>query len=91
MRKAFDENSGSLMDSSLVISERQATSHLFAGAIGLFKNPTSHRASAISKTEDAIELVMFADYLLRLVDAPAPKVSSTIRRFSSTDLRRLFT
>ena len=82
MRKAFDENSGPLTDPSLVASERQATSHLFAGAIGLFKNPTSHRTAAISKPEDAVELVMFADYLLRLVEqrvaSPrAPKAESS--------------
>jgi uncharacterized protein (TIGR02391 family) len=81
MRKAFDENSGALTDMSLVPSERQATSHLFAGAIGLFKNPTSHRAAAIGKPEDAVELVMFADYLLRLVEqrtATRPPTSATI-------------
>lgn len=71
MRKAFDENSGPLTDTSLLASERQATSHLFAGAIGLFKNPTSHRTAAISRPEDAVALVMFADYLLRLVEQRA--------------------
>jgi uncharacterized protein (TIGR02391 family) len=68
MRKAFAENTGPLTDASLVLSEQQATGHLFAGAIGLFKNPTSHRAAAISRPEDAVQLVMFADYLLRLVE-----------------------
>jgi uncharacterized protein (TIGR02391 family) len=68
MRKAFAENVGPLTDTSLVVSEQQATSALFAGAIGLFKNPTSHRAAAISKPEDAVALVVFADYLLRFVE-----------------------
>jgi uncharacterized protein (TIGR02391 family) len=68
MRKAFAENVGPLTDTSLVISEQQATSNLFAGAIGLFKNPTSHRAAAINRAEDAVALVIFADYLLRLVE-----------------------
>jgi uncharacterized protein (TIGR02391 family) len=68
MRKAFATNSGPLTDTSAVVPEQEATSNLFAGAIGLFKNPTSHRAGTISKPEDAVALVMFADYLLRLVE-----------------------
>jgi uncharacterized protein (TIGR02391 family) len=71
MRKAFDVNNGALTDTSLVQSEKQAMSDLFAGAMGLFKNPTSHRSEAISKPEDAVDLVMFANYLLRLVDQRA--------------------
>jgi hypothetical protein len=39
--------------------------------IDLFKNPTSHRVGAISKLEDAVTLVMLADYLLRLVEERA--------------------
>jgi len=68
MRKAFAESVGPLTDATLVLGEQQATSHLFAGAIGLFKNPTSHRADAISKPQDAVALVMLADYLLRFVE-----------------------
>jgi uncharacterized protein (TIGR02391 family) len=68
MRKAFAPNSGPLTDASLVGAEQQATADLFAGAIGLFKNPTSHRADAVDKPEDAVALVMLADYLLRLVE-----------------------
>jgi len=68
MRKAFATGSGELTDASLVPAEQEATSNLFAGAIGLFKNPTSHRADAINMPEDAVALVMLADYLLRLVE-----------------------
>jgi uncharacterized protein (TIGR02391 family) len=71
MRKAFAVNSGPLTDSSSVNSEQEATSNLFAGAIGLFKNPTSHRTGAIDKPGDAVALVMLADYLLRLVEQRA--------------------
>jgi uncharacterized protein (TIGR02391 family) len=71
MRRAFAENTGQLTDTSLVLSEQQAMSHLFAGAMGLFKNPTSHRLAAVSKPEDAVSLVMFATYLLRLVEERA--------------------
>jgi uncharacterized protein (TIGR02391 family) len=68
MRAAFGTG-GPLADVSLVTSEQEATAHLFAGAIGLFKNPTSHRSGAVSKPEDVVALVMLADYLLRMVDA----------------------
>ena len=67
MRRAFGPNAP-LTDNSLPLAEQEATSHLFAGAIGLFKNPTSHRTAVIQRPEDAASLVMFADYLLRLVD-----------------------
>ncbi len=74
MRKAFSVQTGPLTDASLVASEQQAMSDLFAGAMGLFKNPTSHRLAAIDKPQDAVDLVMFANYLLRLVDQrAAPK------------------
>jgi uncharacterized protein (TIGR02391 family) len=76
MRKAFAPQSGALTDASLVSAEQQATADLFAGAIGLFKNPTSHRADAIDKPEDAVALVMFADYLLRLVERRGPPLSA---------------
>jgi len=49
---------GPLTDISLVASEQQATWNLLAGAIGLFKNPTSHRTAAIEKPEDAVALVI---------------------------------
>jgi uncharacterized protein (TIGR02391 family) len=78
MRKAFAPSSGALTDTSLVPAEQQATSDFFAGSIGLFKNPTSHRAAAINKPEDAVSLVMLADYLLRLVEQRAASGSSPL-------------
>ncbi len=71
MRKAFAKVTGPLTDTSLLEAEQEAMSNLFAGAIGLFKNPTSHRLAAIDKPQDAVDLVMLANYLLRLVDERA--------------------
>jgi len=68
MRKAFAVGSGPLCNRALVSSEQEAMSNLFAGSIGLFKNPTSHRTATVTSPEDAVSLVLLASYLLRLVD-----------------------
>jgi uncharacterized protein (TIGR02391 family) len=74
MRSAFATPDGPVTDTSLVAAEREAMSNLFAGAIGLFKNPTSHRLAAIERPQDAVDLVMLGNYLLRLVDQRSPTV-----------------
>jgi len=69
MRKAFDPIDGVLRDTSseVVDGEREAASHLFAGSIGLFRNPSGHRDVPIRKDE-AWELIVFASRLLKIVD-----------------------
>lgn len=68
MRRAFNKDNGSLTDATLPSSERQSIQDLFAGAMGTFKNPQSHRHVGIISPEEAAEMIMLASYLLRIVD-----------------------
>jgi uncharacterized protein (TIGR02391 family) len=68
MRAAFHVETGKLTDFATEKSERQARSDLFAGAIGSYKNPHSHRDVNIDEADEAIEIVHLANHLLRIVD-----------------------
>jgi uncharacterized protein (TIGR02391 family) len=67
MRNSFGEN-GKLVDSDLDSGERVGIMELFAGAIGTFKNPPSHRQVDYTDPIEASEVVLFADLLMRLLD-----------------------
>jgi len=69
-RKAFraDPPLGRLTDSAQLPAERQALSDLFAGALGLFKNPSSHRDVPWNEARDCAEAISLADLLLRIVE-----------------------
>lgn len=68
MIAAFNANEfGPLCDPSAESGERQAAMSLFAGAIGTFKNPASHRSVAFTDPIEVVEIVQLADLLLRIV------------------------
>lgn len=69
MRKAFDPKNGPLSDMTQPEGERESRAHLFAGAIGSFKNPVSHREVTIEDIRLAQEQAMLASHLLRIVDS----------------------
>jgi hypothetical protein len=65
MRDAFDPKNGPLRDKTLATAEQESMAHVYAGVIGLFKNPTSHRLNAFTGAEQAVSLVLFASSLIK--------------------------
>ena len=68
MRKALDPKNGPLTDMQSEDGEREARSALFAGAIGSYKNPHAHHDVRLDDAEEAIEIIMLANHLLRITD-----------------------
>ncbi len=67
MRKAFNPQTGKLANTHSLPAEKEAMSNLFSGAIGLFKNPVSHRDIEIITAEEASDYIKLANCLLKMV------------------------
>ncbi|TXN73442.1 TIGR02391 family protein [Methylobacterium sp. WL6] len=67
MRRAFNPEGGPLTDKSAPAAEQHARSALFAGAMGSYKNPQSHRKVDLDNPDETAEIIMLACHLLRIV------------------------
>lgn len=76
MRKAFSPKDGALRDPGAEGGEQQAIADLFAGAIGAYKNPASHRTVRFDDAMEAAEVIQLADLLLRIVQRADTRLHS---------------
>ena len=77
MRDSFNPETGRLADPALDSGERVGLMELFAGSIGTFKNPPSHRQVDYEDPTEASEVVLLADLLMRLLDRVAVRIGSS--------------
>ncbi|MCC8977602.1 TIGR02391 family protein [Bradyrhizobium acaciae] len=72
MRKAFGKD-GPLTDKSVDGGEQVARMEFFAGAMGMFKNPSSHRYVDVKDPREAADAIHVANVLLKIVEGITAK------------------
>ena len=71
MQDAFSQGKGPLTDTAAPSAEQVSRMNLFCGAIGSYKNPQSHRDVNLDDPVEALEIILLANHLLRIVDTRA--------------------
>lgn len=71
MQEAFSQGKGPLTDTAVPSAEQVARMNLFAGAIGSYKNPQSHRDVNLGDPVEALEIILLSNHLLRIIDSRA--------------------
>jgi uncharacterized protein (TIGR02391 family) len=66
MNKAFGDKNGVLMTGNK--KDRQSARELFAGAFGLCRNPSAHHEIKFDDPREVVDMICFANQLLRIVD-----------------------
>jgi uncharacterized protein (TIGR02391 family) len=66
--RAFNSKSGTLRDETAEPAERDALFALMTGAFGLYRNPYVHRNMGQDDPDEAAEIIMLANHLLRIID-----------------------
>jgi uncharacterized protein (TIGR02391 family) len=74
IQEAFKAD-GPLCDPTAEGGERTAVLNLFAGAIGAFKNPTSHRTVMYEDPTEVAEIIQLSDLLLRMLRRIEERIS----------------
>lgn len=69
MQEAFRPEGGVLTDVGAEAGERLARMQLFCGAIGSYKNPNSHRDVDMTDPMEALEIILLANHLMKIIDA----------------------
>jgi len=69
MRKAFGPPSAPLVNKEADAGEQTARMELFAGALGTFKNPSSHRDVDFFDPKEVADIIHLANQLLRIVES----------------------
>ncbi|MCP9491404.1 MAG: TIGR02391 family protein [Solirubrobacteraceae bacterium MAG38_C4-C5] len=75
MAAAFKPGEGPLHDPDIPTGEQAGVMALYTGLIGALKNPSSHRQVDFDDPAEAVEVVLFADLLLRMLDRLAAQPS----------------
>ena len=78
MRAAFGPGKP-LADPDALLAEGESLAHLYAGAMGVFRNSTGHRRVQFADATTAAEVIIFADLLLRLSDQRVDRLGIDLR------------